>query len=318
MRVVGLRHYRFDEARQAGLIKLDADVRFIHARVNPPMRPGEHPHSYRAYCGGYHIGYMPDFAARLLCSANASASFTCRISAVDHFDKDSEVMVRFASPLRVAPASYALTRPQVSNCGVYAIVNVCDMRAYVGKTDNLERRRTQHLSDLKQGNHFKARLLAEWRRQPESFAFVVLQEEPSDLDACEGKYIYIYGTQVAACGYNYGEGRSRGRKSNRSGTHNRSSVTGVPPTTAAANIASGPAVCRTLRQVASFLAKRGFTLINHRSKGGGAWVFENAQVFQQVAFELEQAGVQVKFYSQGRKRHPTAHYEIDPRKLLPP
>jgi hypothetical protein len=160
--------------------------------------------------------------------------------------------------------------------------------------------------------------LNDWRRYPDSFAFVVVEESPDDLDACEGKHIYIYGTQSAACGYNYGRGRSRGRKTSRRQAASRSSATGARPNAVAARIESSSSGCCTLRSVASFLAARGFKLINHRNKGGGTWVFESGQAFAGVALELQRAGVQVKFYPQGRKRHPAEHYEIDPRKLLPP
>lgn len=44
--------------------------------------------------------------------------------------------------------------PDYSGCGVYAIINILDFKAYVGSSGNLKRRAYRHFRDLKEGKHY--------------------------------------------------------------------------------------------------------------------------------------------------------------------
>lgn len=44
--------------------------------------------------------------------------------------------------------------PDYSGCGVYAIINILDFKAYVGSSRNIKRRAYQHSRDLKEGKHY--------------------------------------------------------------------------------------------------------------------------------------------------------------------
>jgi hypothetical protein len=107
------------------------------------------------------------------------------------------------------PDRHGLGIPVGNRSGVYAIVNVGDMRAYIGKAQDVERRRREHVAALQRGKHGSRRLQADWSKSRHTIGFVVLKYLPVDLlDAEEIRSIKAYGTNDAALGYNQGEGFS--------------------------------------------------------------------------------------------------------------
>lgn len=63
--------------------------------------------------------------------------------------------------------------PDYRGCGVYAIINILDFKAYVGSSGNIKKRAYQHLRDLKEGKHYIDDLQKDSRR---GLRFVILDK----------------------------------------------------------------------------------------------------------------------------------------------
>jgi len=88
--------------------------------------------------------------------------------------------------------------------GIYAIVNTANGKKYVGQTIDLSRRLTDHLRDLKTGNHFNDHLQRAFTKYGESsFEFRILEEVPTALlDNRECAWIAYYKSNQQELGYN--------------------------------------------------------------------------------------------------------------------
>lgn len=201
MHVVGLRYENASGALEAGALIVGATVNFRHKYVS-----AEHPDAYAAYCSRYKIGFMPRFGSRLLMAAGYSSPITSEIRAVSGSGKSIAVVVEIRSPFSASPSECSLTRPTTDNHGVYAIVNVLNMKAYIGCTGNFELRRRQHLKMLEQGEHFSHFLQRDWKQSPSAFAFVRVDVKPPDMAEKEQLRKYISSTEDPAFGYNQGAG----------------------------------------------------------------------------------------------------------------
>lgn len=203
MHIVGLKYYSASDARKARALAAGASVNF-----RQHYESAEHPDAYRAFCRRFFIGHMPRFASRVLVAAGSPSPVAATVISVLGRAGGTQVIVDIASPLSVSPESCSLIRPAPQGFGVYAIVNVRNMKAYIGSTNDFETRRRQHLRELEQGSHFSPNLQREWRADPAAFAFVVLEHAPADLLGQEQRCKYIYHTEDPAVGYNQGSGFS--------------------------------------------------------------------------------------------------------------
>jgi hypothetical protein len=322
MRLTGLRYWQASSAMSAGAVREGYALWFEQAGVNVRVDAGERETSYRAYCGTYHLGHMPHFASELLRAARVSRSIGGRVRTLNGSGAKLEIDAVIHSPLVHAPPGHTLNCQQIEGGGIYAIVNVRDMRAYVGKTKNFNRRRKQHLSNLQNGVHPQIQLQSDWLLTPDAFAFVVVDESPEDAKKKEAYRIFIYGTQDPSIGYNFGDGFSPGRKRRRAtgsggGTSEPlSSYGGEPALFGAADLPPLPDH-RTLASITEYLAALGFRLVDKRTNsGGGLWVFNTREEFGYVAQHLKRNGIGVRRYPKGRRRYAADHYEIDPQRAL--
>ncbi len=206
MRVAGLQYYKAEQARASGLLQTGVSVSLVHEPENP-----RDPDAYAVVCGGYKLGHVPAFAAKLLRAANAPAALTGQVVAVMGQGKDLGVDVAIQTGIEAAPEKYALSSSQRDDRGVYAIVNVFDMRAYIGQSIRLDTRRREHLQDLQARNHSSPGLQADWLSFPQRFAFVVVDADPNDLVQKERQRVFLYATHHPACGYNQGDGFAPGQ-----------------------------------------------------------------------------------------------------------
>lgn len=209
MRVVGIKHYDAEAARAAGVLRDGASVSIAH-------EPGNRydPNAHTVHCGSYKLGHVPRFAAQLLGTAPTRSPISCVVTAVLDSADGLEIRLRMESGIQAAPDADALEAVASSQSGVYAIVNVVDMRAYIGQGQSMEQRRQAHLALLRRGTHFSSRLQADWRQWPERFAFVVLnQAAQTQLNYEEMRAIRLYGTNDLALGYNQGGGFAPGNDS---------------------------------------------------------------------------------------------------------
>jgi hypothetical protein len=205
MHVVGLQHYDAETARNSGALVLGAKVLF---RYYPGSK--KHPESYVAYCGGLKIGNMPLFGLKVLAAANCPSPVTSVIRQVSDDGVWMSVIVDIDCPLEASPDACRITTPSTELSGVYAIVNVRNMKVYIGRAKNCNRRRISHVKQLDKGIHPKTNLQRDWQADAASFAFVVLDPTPPDLDQQERYRQKLYKSKDPAVGYNHGEGFSPG------------------------------------------------------------------------------------------------------------
>lgn len=69
--------------------------------------------------------------------------------------------------------------PDYDGCGIYAIVNIKDRRAYVGMTRNIKRRASSHLSQLKNNSHPNIKLQNDSQKE---LKFLILQKLDKETD----------------------------------------------------------------------------------------------------------------------------------------
>jgi len=227
MRIVGVNYYAAHEAHRAGLLHEDVSVSIVHEPTNTHDQ-----NAHAVYCGPHKLGHVPRFAAKLFRAARVPSPITGRITWVRGSVNTLELRLRIEHGIESSPSRHAMGVARSSASGIYAIVNAFDMRAYIGQAFNMEKRRREHLAALQQGKHSSPRLLADWREYPQRFAFVVVKPAPPPrLDLEESKFIYLYGTNDSALGYNQGQGFAPGSQSDPS----RSSTAPRSPTTSRSN-----------------------------------------------------------------------------------
>ena len=202
MRVVGVRNYAGKEARAASALHNGAAVSIQHEPRN-----GNDPNAHVVVCESYKLGYVPRFAAQLMVTAGVPSPLVGSVALVRPCGKSLEIRLDVVTRIDTAPSKYALTSATESASGIYAIVNVSNMRAYIGRAQDMEQRRRQHLLALQRGTHASPNLQVDWRRNPGQFAFVVVMPASmGDLEKEEIYYLKAYGTNHPALGYNQGEG----------------------------------------------------------------------------------------------------------------
>jgi group I intron endonuclease len=82
--------------------------------------------------------------------------------------------------------------------GIYKILNIITNNFYIGSSKDLERRKYNHFSKLKENKHKNKKLQADFNKFKEkSFKFIILEEMPNntktyDLAYKELYYIYKY------------------------------------------------------------------------------------------------------------------------------
>lgn len=84
--------------------------------------------------------------------------------------------------------------PDTEKPGIYAIINIEEMAAYVGKANNLKRRANEHSKSLIAGKHANKELQKSVKH---SLHFLVLceNENPAMLDLLEKLYMYEFATR---------------------------------------------------------------------------------------------------------------------------
>jgi hypothetical protein len=236
MRIVGLNYYAANEAHRAGLLHEFVAVSIFHEPTNT-----HDSDAHAVYCGPHKLGHVPRFAAKLFRAARVPSPIKGSIVLVRGPINALEIRLRIENGIEAAPKRHAINAIRSSASGVYAIANVFDMRAYIGKAHNMEDRRREHLAALQQGKHFSPRLLADWREYPQRFAFVVLKPAALDrLDFEESKFIDLYGTNDSALGYNQGQGFAPGSQSDPSRTSTAPRSATTPPSAAGDGARSDP------------------------------------------------------------------------------
>jgi group I intron endonuclease len=92
--------------------------------------------------------------------------------------------------------------------GIYCIKNIVNNKMYIGLTNDISRRRREHLSALRNNKHENRHLQNSWNfYKEESFVFYVLEECSTDmLDEREKYYISKYQSNNDKFGYNMESG----------------------------------------------------------------------------------------------------------------
>lgn len=205
MRVVGLRYYESQIAKaiSSGRLSVGCSLTF---RYNPVAAD---PDAFAAYLDGARIGSMPQFASQVLKAGNWISAVDAQVRVVTGHHKDLTVVVDIVSPFESAPQACSLSTPRSERSGVYAIVNVRSMKAYIGCSQRIDERRREHLHALQCGAHFSPHLQRDWNSRQSAFAFVILKAPPQKaLLEAEQYFKYIYDAENPAVGYNQGAGFS--------------------------------------------------------------------------------------------------------------
>ncbi len=110
--------------------------------------------------------------------------------------------------------------------GIYAFENILDGRTYIGSSNNVERRKSQHLHSLRKGEHHSIFFQRAWNKDgEESFRFIILEvcsndkkelvkKEQSWLDSLKPEY-----NLAPIAGNNSGIKHSEQSKKNMSEAH---------------------------------------------------------------------------------------------------
>lgn len=69
--------------------------------------------------------------------------------------------------------------PDYDGCGVYAIINLADFKAYIGSSANIKERASRHRSALRRGKHNVKQLQKDVDK---NLRFVILQKFDADID----------------------------------------------------------------------------------------------------------------------------------------
>ena len=87
--------------------------------------------------------------------------------------------------------------------GIYMIRNNGNNKVYIGQSIDVDRRRYEHFSKLKRGNHYNSYLQNAYNKDPESLTFSVLLEcDIDDLNKHEAEMIAYYNATDRKYGYN--------------------------------------------------------------------------------------------------------------------
>lgn len=84
----------------------------------------------------------------------------------------------------------------MKTCGIYAIIHIATGRMYIGQSKAIEKRAAEHKSGLRAGRHHCAKLQRAFNKYGEqAFEYGRVLElcEPSDLTACEQRWIDAHG-----------------------------------------------------------------------------------------------------------------------------
>lgn len=96
-------------------------------------------------------------------------------------------------------------------CGIYQIVNTKNGNVYIGSSNDLNRRKSQHFHCLKNGTHTNPKLQAAYAKAPDVFKFFVIEScQESELTTLEQKYIDVLWDNGNRC---YNASKEVGRES---------------------------------------------------------------------------------------------------------
>lgn len=92
-----------------------------------------------------------------------------------------------------------------NNCGIYAIINIANDMIYVGSSKQINVRKNQHFSMLKNNKHYNKKLQNAWNNYGEdNFVFKILEnvETIEHLSVIEQKYLNLFESYKREKGYN--------------------------------------------------------------------------------------------------------------------
>ena len=80
----------------------------------------------------------------------------------------------------------------IAQCGIYQIVNTKNGNVYIGSSNDLNRRKSQHFHCLKNGTHTNPKLQSAYNKMPSVFKFFIIELcNESELATLEQKYVEV-------------------------------------------------------------------------------------------------------------------------------
>ena len=88
--------------------------------------------------------------------------------------------------------------------GIYAIINNKNLNIYIGSSNHLRHRKNQHISLLRNNNHFNKKLQNSWNKYgEENFSFEIIEKcDNKGLDKKESFWMIFYGSYKSSKGFN--------------------------------------------------------------------------------------------------------------------
>jgi group I intron endonuclease len=101
----------------------------------------------------------------------------------------------------------------MSSCGIYRLVNLINLKSYIGKTIDSSIRFSEHINSLLKNNHINEHLQKSWNKYGKSnFIFEFLEKcQENELDLREKYWITYYKTYLREYGYNKTFGGTGGK-----------------------------------------------------------------------------------------------------------
>lgn len=157
---------------------------------------------------GAHLGYVPRILSPILSrKLNDDVDYYCRVTEVkvvddkiDHIDISLSFIGN--TPRYAAQFRDSYIQPSTAR-GLYAIVNIDNLKFYLGSSKNILERVIDHKNQLNRGAHDCRQLQEDWNTcGAEKFVFTTFKKGNFDLEEEERKWINLYGTYLTRNGYN--------------------------------------------------------------------------------------------------------------------
>lgn len=204
MRIQGTRYYCALSEFSAGRLKNGARLKLKHESDNPKDLSAI---SISNLSTGAKLGYAARELAPFIRSLLLRGiSYECTIGTIKSSGDSIEIDCNLNFNGNIPTSSFDTTD---NSPAVYAIINLANMKTYVGHTMNLRTRFSEHKKQLDVGKHFSSPMRADWLKYgTERFATAVLKRggEEAELKGAEREAINRIGSYESINGYNDSDG----------------------------------------------------------------------------------------------------------------
>lgn len=205
MRIRGTKYYSALDCYRAGTLELGTPLLLL---PEPSNRHDRNAVRIVSSESKRMLGYAPRILAPLLKQAIESNNYECSIS----FLANTGDCIDIYCDIAISQLFNSPTKNLPDEAAVYAVVNLLNMRLYIGATNNLKKRWSEHVARLQSNSHFSPHLQDDWSTAGQH-CFTVVQIERGvdykELLLKEKEYINGTASFSPLNGYNHGGGRDQ-------------------------------------------------------------------------------------------------------------